>query len=635
MNACHEVQDPQPDIELTKEDLEPSSSPKSLNVPSPTDTVEYPTILGARLPNPYLLANMRQAYTNVKGGNWSSLAASHKYVRFRPSTLDQLATLEESLDLELFDEPLDYQIIQEGDYYQDPSIPDEQITWQYAVVPASFSFPSGIVYETLASIHIPDDTNIEAEAERLAGLNADGDGLASASASSGIKGGVITNIVSCPPGYCPDPATGLTTCRLCTTPTPQPGATPQGRIMVNDINARVQVGIVGVRRVRVVARRWFKVERTFTDINGNFTINKRFRNKVKLLVKFKNEHAIIRGVRGIRLWQMFFPVKFRVGTFSGNQINTVQSTFLRNDVINSRGTRNWVAATALNTLQNFKTLATEQGTGTINWRLKIMLSNWGFVGRASAPLFAKRLVNDLPEVLVRSTLVASFSYITAGISLFYETLKRQIDVAYSYNVVNINDLNSDRVVETLFHEFSHATHYNQNGNTWYANFVDAIVAESLANSGNDDFNAYGQGNTANSPIIAVGESWAYHYGRFLADQRYGVMSSCITAQEGGPVFCGAARPYTAVLEAFNPNLLTDPYRWIPDGLYWDLNDNTPGEAVAGIGGFDQVSGYTNRQMFAAFSTNIRSLQQYRDRLLQLNNNNQLTQVNTLFQFYGY
>lgn len=58
-----------------------------------------------------------------------------------------------------------------GDYYQDPSIPDEQITWQYAVVPPDFQFPAGIQYQILAQIHIPgnDYTAVETEAERLQG----------------------------------------------------------------------------------------------------------------------------------------------------------------------------------------------------------------------------------------------------------------------------------------------------------------------------------------------------------------------------------------------------------------------------------------------------------------------------------
>lgn len=101
--------------------------------------------------------------------------ATHEYVRFRPTDDSQLQTLityMEDRDMELFDTPVDYQVLAEGDYYQDPSIPDEQITWQYCVVPKGFVYPSGIQRELIANIHIPEDdfSAVETEAERLAEL---------------------------------------------------------------------------------------------------------------------------------------------------------------------------------------------------------------------------------------------------------------------------------------------------------------------------------------------------------------------------------------------------------------------------------------------------------------------------------
>ncbi|NJO03796.1 MAG: hypothetical protein HC880_20930 [Bacteroidia bacterium] len=64
-------------------------------------------------------------------------------------------------------------------------------------------------------------------------------------------------------------------------------------------------------------------------------------------------------------------------------------------------------------------------------------------------------------------------------------------------------------------------------------------------------------------------------------------------------------------------------------------DNTPGEFINGVPAADQVLGYSNQQMFTAFNSSVRSPQNYRDRLLQLNNNNQAVQVRNLFQRYGY
>lgn len=139
--------------------------------PHDDDSIERETVLGAQLTNPYLIPNMRQAYLDL-GYDPNRAIVTNLYVRFKP-TVDQLASLDSSMDaqgLDLFDTPMDYDVTYEGDYYQDPSIPDSLPTWQYAVVPPNFVFPTGIQHETLAQIHIPPDdyTAVETEAEYLA-----------------------------------------------------------------------------------------------------------------------------------------------------------------------------------------------------------------------------------------------------------------------------------------------------------------------------------------------------------------------------------------------------------------------------------------------------------------------------------
>ncbi|MCC6288431.1 MAG: hypothetical protein IT249_11145, partial [Chitinophagaceae bacterium] len=252
------------------------------------DSIERPTILGVHLPNPYIITNMKQAYKNITGQT-STPAVTHLYVRFKPSTAEQLSKLDSVMDLQsldLFDQPLDYEVLQEGHYYQDPSIPLEQITWQYAVVPPAFQFPTGITYETLASIHIPDNTAVEQEAERLAGLNADGNGLASQSAASAgqAKPQSIPVEGDCPQGYRWDFITSACI-PVSVPPTTDPVFTPRGQILVFDNQLPAANQNQPVRTVGVIAKRWFKVQRTFTDANGNFNITKNFRRRVKLVVK--------------------------------------------------------------------------------------------------------------------------------------------------------------------------------------------------------------------------------------------------------------------------------------------------------------------------------------------------------------
>ena len=155
------------------------------------------------------------------------------------------------------------------------------------------------------------------------------------------------------------------------------------------------------------------------------------------------------------------------------------------------------------------------------------------------------------------------------------------------------------------------------------------------NNLSDQYNPYGDGTTSHSPII--GESWAYHMGHFLLDQRFGVSASCQSEQRDangvGIPFCPNTinHPPIDVLEQFNPNLASDPFRWIPKGLMEDLMDNTPNEFPVN----DQVLGFSIQQLFNALQTDVTTVQQYRLRFIQQNPNNQTVFVTNLFDQYHY
>ena len=140
-------------------------------------------VLGEKLQNPYKTENVRRAYTSLyPTRSGSDISTNNLYVRFLPEDSSEYGILEE-LGLELFDHPVDYAIITDGDYYHDPSIDEESFTWQYAVVPEDFEFPD-VRYEILDECFIADSDittrsgetidwdALEAEAYRMTG-NAD------------------------------------------------------------------------------------------------------------------------------------------------------------------------------------------------------------------------------------------------------------------------------------------------------------------------------------------------------------------------------------------------------------------------------------------------------------------------------
>ena len=153
-------------------------------------------------------------------------------------------------------------------------------------------------------------------------------------------------------------------------------------------------------------------------------------------------------------------------------------------------------------------------------------------------------------------------------------------------------------------------------------------------------NPYGTGTTSYSPIIALGEGWAYHMGHFLSDQRYGVNGSCTSEQPGangfGITFCPnppffTDRPHINVLENYNPDLLSDPFRWIPKGLMEDMIDNTNETNPI----TDNVQGFTIQQLYLALQADVNSMEQYRARFIQQNPGNQNQQTINLFDQYHY
>ena len=619
--------------------------------PTAYDSVLVPTVLGYHLVNhPYSLAHMQQAYTNLYGSA-SGVNVTNKYVRFKPSSPDQLSVLED-LDIDLFDHPLDYDVVQEGDYYDDGITPAEEIPWLYAVVTSGFTPPAGITYEELEQIHVPTLAAVENEALRITGNPIDDNSCGDNAARK-----VQPNVLPCDEGYhwdytlhrcvpnnCPtgyhwDPSSYSCVRDVVTPPPPSPLRQPSGTINVED---NVFHSLRGVRVARVVAKRFLKIERSYTNNQGQFFITKEF-NKVHLSVKFKNDQAKIRALRRARLWQMLFPVEVNLGKHKGSSLNNLTFNILYEQNALRGGARDWAAASAHNMVQEYYDFATQQNIGTPPNKLRILLTNWGRVqgSGGASPMFAKRFWQTLPAEFVTTFIISDLNLVAGGVTALTFVLKSEVDVTVGYNPGNNVTENSDGLSETMFHELTHAAHYNKVSNSWWQTFVDAELNAMVHGP-----SPYGNGTTINASYIGLGESWAYHMGHFMADLKYGINSGS-TFEQGitygnGPIFEGGFQvantglnAHLNLLEDFDPGRTNDDFRWIPQGLYYDLIDNRNDQAFGRVNLNDVVSGYTNQQFFNALDNDITTLPDYRVRLLNENGNNQAAGVITIFNFYGY
>jgi hypothetical protein len=199
---------------------------------------------------------------------------------------------------------------------------------------------------------------------------------------------------------------------------------------------------------------------------------------------------------------------------------------------------------------------------------------------------------------------------------------------------------SNQVKDLLYHEMTHAAHLTKAGETWFSDFVAAecftLSAEHYWGPGAP----YGFGFDGDiSAIISVGESWAEHVAQVFSDMRYNSVTSFkfkqnILYQNGNPV--PGLGSHLNAIEDFSPNRLNDNFRWIPEGIYYDMIDNRNDFVVSGSPlPIDNVSNYTNQQLFQALDPDVRSMPQYKARVLLENSNNQSTQLIELFDQYHY
>lgn len=658
------------------------------------DTIDVATQLGYTLVgNPYSVAVMQQAAINLYGSN-QGIVANRKYIRYRPSTLNQLDSLVNT-DIELFD-------------YPQPGISETEIPWFYSVVDINYQPLSGIQYGELAQVYVPDnDINLENEAFRITGnpvasLNCDTTSPSSFSTTQSITpfcvacgggsgcsisgparvdpGSVYTYYLNCGDGslaYSWSVSCGTTNewttneiivrwnSSGCTTgtitayredgtvlatlpvtigtpppPPPPPSKQPTGQILVRDfINGTFRD--VAVRRTRVVLRRFFKVDRVYTDEQGYFYSTKHFHNKVNVFVKFKSTQLTTRGLRGARAWQALFPIKHGLGKYSGD-LRNINKIFESSQMGNARSNCNWWAAQIMNAYIEFNENATALNFGTLPSDMRILLTAWqGAGGIGSAPMNHHRDVFSVSDAHIQQFLVRPGSAWWGQVyNNVYNNnvIPRGMDMSLGYNTRFA--WASDKVKQLMYHELGHASHFNKVGQSWWNDFVYAESYE-IARFGINGANSpYGIGDDGFlSDYISLAESWAEHVGQTIADRIYGLNSTSVFRQgityTNNIIISGSS--HINYLEDFSPFRTYDPFHWIPDGIYYDLLDdrNDLFAVPLRVNVNDAVFGYTNQQFFNALESDVKSIPAFRQRLLQQNGNNQATEVTQLFTSYNY
>lgn len=418
-------------------------------------------VLGDRLENPYKTDNISRALSALypsKAGR-IELETTDLYVRFLPQN-DAEFDLLDSLGIDLIDHPLDYDIIVDGDWYHDPEVPDDRITWQYAVVPEDFSFPD-ITYEIIDECYLSEndaasrafpDIDWEAVERQSYILTGNEDLLDEGAGSKASK------------------------------------VAPSGRITIVDdkANGGKPFGVAGVR---VSCNSFVKFDHAYTDRDGYYSMKTRYSSKIRYRLVFKNE-------KGFAIGFNLILVPGSVSTLGKASCSGVDITITRKSeskLFRRCAVNNAVYDYIVRCGKSDMNIAAPPSDLRI-WIINGMEASSAVMLHHGTVLGMNALKSFLGEF---SSLIAYFlPDITIG-------MKGKDDYRSIYS--------------TVCHELAHASHFAKVGKDYWDKYIVYIIESYLTTGGM----TYGDGTGSNAGYCEIGESWAYYLESKMYKERYG------------------------------------------------------------------------------------------------------------------
>lgn len=588
------------------------------------DTTEYATVLGGTYPNPYSIANITQAYNNIHGTNLQSVGTTHYYVRFKPENEAQLNILDSSLDLELYDYPLDRVVIQDGDYWPEAyaNLEQNEYPWLYTVVESNFQFPSGIQYENLLLLNIPnDDAALEDEAFNLTGNNECGGGIATAASETTITGEVSSGskkspspnfYEECDEGFYWDPVL-----RRCVPDNPPPPPTflyPKGMISFKSYD---DYGIIPpsapLRNVRIVGRRFFKIDKTYTDANGNFQFSKRFPRKVTLIVKFRTSSVTIKqepvsDFPGF--WKYWLPIRKNIGTYKVNNLQNLNYEFQKGSTYKKRITRNWIASATLNTATETQSFLLDNNLNYLQ-NEKIIFLFQALIDQNISPQY-DFIINSHFQSNKKQIYMWWGTSDINSITTSRVTINAAIQLGIKY-LEMVNNASNDGI--NLFNDYSLSLHASVSNNPWP--FGNGVSVPSVQ---------------YNADIVAMWQSFAQNLGHTIANRAFGYGEYNFSLQGKTWVSSGGISSSSKYLEGFDPSIgpPNDNFNWIPVGLINDLMDSQTDPFPV----IDNVSGFTYSEIQSVYYLEPQSIAEFKNAFKTIRPS-QATAIDQLFTSYGY
>ncbi len=427
----------------------------------PADSVPHDMIvLGDKLEDPYSVDNVIEAVSALyptRAGR-IDIRPTDLYVRFLPRTEDEYNRLE-SLGLLLIDHPIDYEVVREGDYYHDPSLDEDSITWQYAVVKPDFEFPEGIRHEVLDQCYISDHdpatragdidwAAVEREAFRLTG-------------NAGMLQPEVRGASE--------------------------SAKPSGRLcIVDERHGDEPEGIAGVR---VSCNTFVKFAHAYTDPQGYYSMDKEFATELRYRIVFQNEKGF-----GIGLNKILVPASSSTMGKAGPE--GVSITVDKNSD-RRLFTRSVVNNAAYDYYESCASREHKILPPPANTRIWIFQA----LEACSTPMFQQ-------GVFIDDTAVGQFlGEYSKYVKMFLPDITLGVKGVDEYSTLYAGTV----------HELAHASHFSQVGKEYWNRYVEYVLTSFVESGGR----MYGVGSGTGAGHCEVGEMWGYYVQNRLYKERYG------------------------------------------------------------------------------------------------------------------
>ena len=418
-------------------------------------------VLGEKLEDPYTVENMTKAIQAVypTKGNVVQLTPTDNYVRLLPRNDEDLRMLEE-MGVQMLDHPLDYRIVKEGDYYHDSEIPEEDITWQYAVVPPDFVAPDWIECELLDECFIPGEHSTKSTPDWI-----DWDAVERAAFELTGNSGMLTP---------------------CTKAEMQ-AAYPEGRITILD--SEVDSQPVGLKGVKVTCNVFVKFARTFTDDEGYYEMEKSFTSDPRYRIEFTNRKGFSQGINLIM-------VKGSISTLGKHSAKGYSLCITKKSE-----DKLWRRSVINNAAYDYYESCASNGVKIALPPANLRIWSCSLLESSAAPMLQQGPVLDL------DVFEAALGEYLPIIRMFLPDM-----------VLGLKNKTSYRdIYRCVMHEISHASHFMRVGNAYWDNLIRHIAMSYVTSGGI----TYGIGNEDYAGYCEVAEMWAYYVENVLYRERYG------------------------------------------------------------------------------------------------------------------